>query len=98
MVGGCEEGLGMGRTREIAFCKKRAAGQGLPLLMVGAGGFEPPTSRTRTVRSSRSEPRPERLAELYQKERRGSVASGQSSVVSGRVFLTTVHSPLTTFH
>jgi hypothetical protein len=26
---------------------------------VGAGGFEPPTSRTRTVRSSRAEPRPE---------------------------------------
>ena len=25
---------------------------------VGAGGFEPPTSRTRTVRSSRAEPRP----------------------------------------
>ena len=28
-------------------------------IKVGAGGFEPPTSRTRTVRSSRAEPRPE---------------------------------------
>jgi hypothetical protein len=27
--------------------------------LVGAGGFEPPTSRTRTVRSNRAEPRPE---------------------------------------
>ena len=26
---------------------------------VGAGGFEPPTSRTRTVHSIRTEPRPE---------------------------------------
>ena len=26
--------------------------------LVGAGGFEPPTSRTRTVRSIRAEPRP----------------------------------------
>ena len=26
--------------------------------IVGAGGFEPPTSRTRTVRSIRAEPRP----------------------------------------
>ncbi len=32
---------------------------------VGAGGFEPPTSRTRTVRSIRAEPRPELLAALY---------------------------------
>ena len=27
--------------------------------LVGAGGFEPPTSRTRTVHSIRTEPRPE---------------------------------------
>ena len=27
-------------------------------LCVGAGGFEPPTSRSRTVHSSRTEPRP----------------------------------------
>jgi hypothetical protein len=29
--------------------------------LVGAGGFEPPTSRTRTVRSNRAEPRPDGL-------------------------------------
>ncbi len=31
---------------------------------VGAGGFEPPTSRTRTVRSIRTEPRPDRIDEI----------------------------------
>ena len=40
-------------------------------LLVGAGGFEPPTSRTRTVRSSRTEPRPEagrQAGEPYDRE------------------------------
>ncbi len=37
--------------------------------MVGARGFEPPTSRSRTVRSSRAEPRPERLG-LYRMYRK----------------------------
>ncbi len=31
---------------------------GMVPVVVGAGGFEPPTSRTRTVRSIRAEPRP----------------------------------------
>ncbi len=33
----------------------------LRLIPVGAGGFEPPSSRTRTARSNRAEPRPEHL-------------------------------------
>jgi hypothetical protein len=35
--------------------------------LVGAGGFEPPTSRTRTVRSNRAEPRPEHFIVYHER-------------------------------
>ena len=39
--------------------KKPHSNMTVQLIEVGAGGFEPPSSRTRTVRSNRAEPRPD---------------------------------------